>query len=385
MANRPTRNFGRLRLSTQTLEFTQPPSGSLARLHPLPKPTGKKPFHLDLADVIGEAAIKAITTNKKLVFHIAGDMGGIKYAVPQQIVADNMEQDFQHDPAHPENDPAFFYGLGDCVYFNGLASEYFAQFYQPYEHYLAPIFAVPGNHDGDNKAPETSLEAFIRNFCAKTPVITPEAGESTRHAMTQPNVFWTLVSPVATIIGLYSNVPEGGRLTKPQQDWLASELKTAPADKALFVTMHHPIFSADDHHSGSGNMKKALDDAIHQAGRQPDLVLAGHVHNYQRFTRHAGTRKIPYIVAGAGGYHNLHKVAKVNGEKIIPPLTQPVDGEQVTLERFLDDRHGFLRLEVTDKAVTGKYYGVPRPQEPWSVGARLVDSFQLNLQTHQIS
>src|SRR5205085_7642757 len=90
------------------------------------------------------------------------------------------------------------------------------QFYKPYEHYLAPIFAVPGNHDGDNVAPETSLEAFMRNFCSLHPVHTPEAREIQRDAMTQPNVFWTLVTPVCTIIGLYTNVPEGGKIRQDQ-------------------------------------------------------------------------------------------------------------------------------------------------------------------------
>src|SRR5262245_17071433 len=379
-----TRAFGRPRPSRVELEFTQPKSDSMHRFHELPKPTGKKPYHLSLADVIAAATVNAITRNKKLVFHIAGDLGGIKFGVPQRIVANKMEADLRHDPGHPEDGPVFFYGLGDCVYFNGQASEYFSQFYQPYEHYLPPIFAVPGNHDGDNAQGETSLEAFVRNFCSKTPVITPEAGESTRTAMTQPNVFWTLETPLATIVGIYTNVPEQGRIKKPQQDWLVSELRSAPADKALFVTMHHPIFSADDHHSGSGNIREALDDAIEASGRHPDIVFGGHVHNMQRFTRFSAGREIPYIVAGAGGYHNLHKVATVNGEKIIPPLTREVDNENVTLERYLDDRHGFLRVEVTDEFVIGKYFGVPRPHESWSGPARLFDTFQLNWRTHKL-
>ncbi|HJZ80882.1 MAG TPA: metallophosphoesterase, partial [Pyrinomonadaceae bacterium] len=193
----------------------------MEKFHQLPAPTGGVPFHLDLAEVLDDAAIQAITNAKKLVFHIAGDMGGIADAIPQRLVTDHMERDFTHDPAHPEDDPAFFYGLGDCVYFHGETSEYFAQFYLPYEHYLAPIFAIPGNHDGDNIAIEASLGAFIRNFCAPEPVITPEAGNTHRHVMTQPNVYWTLITPLATIVGLYSNVPEQGRITQPQRDWLA--------------------------------------------------------------------------------------------------------------------------------------------------------------------
>jgi hypothetical protein len=384
MPNGIHRFFGRPRPSRHAIEFTQPALHSMDRFRPLPPPTGEAPFHLDLAEIVDEEILNAIVQNRKLVFHIVGDLGGIKYGVPQRIVANKMEEDFKHNPANLEEDPAFFYGLGDCVYFNGQASEYFGQFYQPYEHYMAPIFAVPGNHDGDNIQPETSLEAFVRNFCSPQPVRTPEAGESLRTAMTQPNIFWTLITPFATIVGLYSNVPEQGRINEQQQEWLESELRNAPEDKPLFLTMHHPVFSADDHHSGSGDMKEAIDQAIQHTGRQFDIVFGGHVHNYQRFTRFSNDWEIPYIIAGAGGYHNLHKVATINGNKLIPPFSRFIDDEQVTLNRYLDDRHGFLRIEISGDIITGKYFGVPRPQESWSSPARLFDFFKLNWRTHTL-
>ena len=40
------------------------------------------------------------------------------------------------------------------------------------------------------------------------------------------------------------------------------------------------------------------------AAERIDAFLSGHAHLYQRFTRNAGGRLIPYIVAGSGG-HNL--------------------------------------------------------------------------------
>jgi acid phosphatase type 7 len=90
----------------------------------------------------------------------------------------------------------FLYLVGDCVYFNGEASRYYAQFYQPYEHYPLPIFAVPGNHDGENLEGQDSLDGFVRNFCAPAPGIhQPEAGDAPRTAMTEPNVYWTLLTP----------------------------------------------------------------------------------------------------------------------------------------------------------------------------------------------
>ena len=66
--------------------------------------------------------------------------------------------------------------------------------------------------------------------------------------MIQPNVYWTLLTPVVSIIGLYSNVPEHGVLHPDQLAWLVGELKTLPASLPLLVTLHHPPYSADDHH-----------------------------------------------------------------------------------------------------------------------------------------
>jgi hypothetical protein len=330
---------------------------------------------LNLEHILPAKLYSAIVDKKSLVFHIGGDIGGVKRPEVQQLVVDSMERDFKHDPKDPSGDPAFFYTLGDCVYYNGQAIDYYDQFYKPYEHYLAPIFAVPGNHDGDAVAPESSLQAFTRNFCSPEPMITEDARDVQRDAMTQPNVFWTLDTPWATIVGLYTNVPEGGRIEKDQADWMESELRTAPKNKALFLTMHHPVYSADDHHSGSPAMKKAVDDAISTSKRHPDIIFAGHVHNYQRFTREIGKQQYPYVVSGALGYWHLHKVAKVNGQQPIAPVTINQNGDPVTLERYIDDHHGFLRIEVTDKLVVGKYYTAPRPQDSWSMPPRLVDTF----------
>ena len=149
----------------------------------------------------------------------------------------------------------------------------------------------------------------MENFCAPVPEYTQEAGDSQRQAMTQPHVYWTLEAPYATILGLYTNVPEGGQLDPYQIAWLKEEMRTAPKEKALIVAMHHPIYSLDSHHSGSAYLHAILDNAMQETKRLPDLVLAGHVHNYQRFTRrYDGKTEIPYIVAGAGGYFHRHQM-----------------------------------------------------------------------------
>ena len=169
--------------------------------------------------------------------------------------------------------------MGDCVYYNGKVTEYYNQFYEPYEFFPRPIFAVPGNHDGETLPGQDPLEGFLRNFCATEPTKMPESKDSGRTAMTQPNVYWTLLTPMASIVGLYSNVPAGGEIISPQTDWLTNELKTLPTDRPLLVALHHPIYSADDHHSGSTHMNKVIETAAEQAGRHPEMILAGHVHN----------------------------------------------------------------------------------------------------------
>ena len=127
----------------------------------------------------------------------------------------------------------FLYHLGDLVYPHGEQDGYRSQFWGPYADYRAPIFAVPGNHDADRKAVREPLHAgsvrrdvllATRRRCT-TPRYAPP-----RPPSRQPNVYWTLVHPWLRIIGLYTNVPEGGQLAGDQLAWLVGELRAAPAD-----------------------------------------------------------------------------------------------------------------------------------------------------------
>jgi acid phosphatase type 7 len=350
---------------------------------PVPQATRPYPYRMDLAEVIGAEAVAAIRNSGRLTFHILGDTGGVQHPEPQQIVAMKMEDDFAPGS---KGVPSFLYILGDLIYYNGEVSQFYPQFYEPYSSYPAPILSIPGNHDGDPiDASTPTLKAYVENFCALQPHLTPEAQDSNRDAMTQPNPYWTLTAPFVTIIGVYSNVPEGGRLDGDQVQWLEAELAAAPHDAAVLVTMHHPIYSADAHHGGSSYMGGVLDQAIQASRRSPDMVLCGHVHNYQRFTRTTKAGDLPYIVAGAGGYWHLHYVAKdASGNPVQPGWRPP--GLGVVLEAYADSRHGFMRLQITPDAIHGEYVTVPHPQESWRTGpTSVVDSFTLNVKSHRVT
>ena len=126
----------------------------------------------------------------------------------EEDVIDKMEEDFNE--LDPRNVPSFFYHLGDVVYNFGENEYYYDQFYEPFRNYQAPIFAIPGNHDGMvyRDDPDKSLLAFMSHFCDSEPRHPPEAGGLTRTTITQPGVYFTLTAPLVTIIGLYSNALE---------------------------------------------------------------------------------------------------------------------------------------------------------------------------------
>ena len=343
---------------------------------------------MDLGAVLSPDAMAAIVKRKRLIFHTMGDTGGVNTTTYQQHVADYLEADFVEPETDANPNPSFLYHLGDVVYYDGEIENYYWEFYEPYLHYPGPIMAIPGNHDGDidpidpNNKPSDSLKGFVRNFCAQAVVHLPEADDAPRDAMTQPNVFWTLTTPLATIIGLYTNVPEGGVLGQNQLQWLQQELAGAAKDQALILALHHPLYSAYGHHPGSAHLKSVVEEAAKAAKRTPDLILSGHVHDYQRFNGNINGNTVPTLVVGAGGYNQkLHTLDK----KLFQPSGCPYrmsDGPE-TLESFNDQQHGYLVVDITPKKIVGSYIAVDETKSgPPDTPARLgkpYDSFEIDL------
>lgn len=325
---------------------------------------------LPLRVIIPDVAAAA-TKARKLVFHVIGDSGGIHGDDVQVAVAEAMES--QIKSAGGPDRPAFIYHVGDVVYFNGQSELYGAQFYEPYQYYPAPIFAIPGNHDGDTRVragdtpdSEPSLFGFTENFCAPQ----PHQISAYRATMTQPYVYWTLDASLISIIGLYSNV-EGtldARGTFEQQSWLEQQLTSVNSkDGFVVIAVHHPPYSLDKTHGGYPDIVAALDQAMETTGVIPHAVLSGHVHNMQRFTRRFGGREIPYVIDGRGGYANTdrlaHKLQKdANDQYPTVPVTTRSEQDpalELDLEYYDQDNAGFLRVTVTAETLTIDAFRVP--------------------------
>jgi hypothetical protein len=319
------------------------PLATVQQFEPLPKPLGQPPYNYDLETVIPGITAQA-EQRGHLVFHCAGDTGGIKMADYQTAVANAMKADLT---LAADAAPSFFYHLGDVVYYNGQVTDYYAQFYEPYDHYTAPIISIPGNHDGDPiNSSQVSLDGWVRYFMQPDAHVNPESQDAPRATMSQPNVYFTLNCPFVTIIGMYTNVPEGGSIDSIQQQWLTNEFDSAPKDKALIVALHHPIYSFDDHHSGSARMADAIQAAINDSRRVPNMVLTAHVHDYQRFERDlVGDSPTPFLVIGHGGYYNLH------GLTAKPGTTD--EETQAKLIAANDTQHGYVIFTVDANEISG--------------------------------
>jgi hypothetical protein len=342
---------------------------------PLPIPLGAAPYHYDLESVIPGITAQA-AKNGKLVFHCVGDTGGINNAAYQNGVAEAMKADLTLPATQAPN---FFYHLGDVVYFNGQITDYYSQFYDPYNHYTAPIISIPGNHDGDPiNSSQVSLDGWVRYFMQATAHVNPESQDAPRATISEPNVYFTLNCPFVTIIGMYTNVPEGGSIDSVQQQWLTNEVATAPTDKALIIALHHPIYSFDAIHSGSARMADAVQAAINDTLRMPNMVLTAHVHDYQRIERNLvkGTAT-PFIVSGNGGYYNLHKLTATPG--MVDPATQ------AKFVAGYDQSHGYMILSIDAKNITGTAFIAgpastplvmkPQRKKKKHAGGNVIDTF----------
>jgi hypothetical protein len=150
------------------------------------------------------------------------------------------------------------------------------------------VYPALGNHDlhGDQKI---ALSNYFQRF--------PDLHESRYYSVRAANTL---------MLVLDSSLDE---LSGPQGGWLASKLDHLPADvDFVFLVMHHPPYtsSSDSKKYGGGHSARPTEQALakmletrqqHTTARF--VVIAGHVHNYERH-EHGG---VTYFVTGGGGAH----------------------------------------------------------------------------------
>ena len=325
---------------------------------------------MDLARAVHPARLRAAVAREAYGCYFLSDVGGVVSPAAQRAVAAAMcaltHDGRGYDPSgRPCGGTLFAYITGDVVYYHGEPAHYADQFYAPYRDYDRPIFAIPGNHDGDPPGDGAcvSLAGFIANFCAPQRAPIDDEGRHNRPALDQPNVYWTLEAPWLRIVGLYTNVPDGGMVDAEQRRWFLQQMARPRHGKHLIVALHHPPFSIDQMHGGSPQMLNLVHEPAKRAGCR--LVVSGHAHTYQRFA----FDDVTYVVNGAGGYFELHD------------LVSPPDPGTLTPVVAHTGEHSFMQVAVTPRELRVRTVAVPLPFEPTVGHPILVDEFRCPLAT----
>jgi hypothetical protein len=115
-----------------------------------------------------------------------------------------------------------------------------------------------------------------------------------------------------------------------------------------------------------------LDACCKAAGLWPDLVISGHAHLYQRFTRtNPNGKKTPYIVSGSGGF------AATNPMEKIPKV--PFTTGDYTLEIKPIVEFGYLTIESDGNQISVVF------KTAITKGVAVADSVSVDLKTGKLS
>ena len=274
---------------------------------------------------------------------------------------------------------------GDLVYGRGRASEYRDHFFPVYNSEAAPLLrsipfiGVVGNHDVPfAQWPDASAFFAYWSLPLNGPAL--KAGEPNA-APAKAGVHDAMVAaagPAFPRMGSFSfdygqvhwTVLDSNRYADWESPalkaWLEADLKAAQHATWRIVALHHPLFQSAKSHEEDQWMRpiSRLLEKYHV-----DLVLAGHVHNYQRTAplrfqptkigergrpvegnfqvdeafdgqTHTRAQGIIHIVTGAGG-----------AELYDPWQTDAKTSWQPWTRAFVSDQHSFTVLDVDGKTL----------------------------------
>jgi len=211
--------------------------------------------------------------------------GDVRFADPARTRESNPEVRRAIVKKIADEKPDFVIFTGDLV----LAGErdhdwqVYQQETQPWRDAKVRVFTLPGNHD---EYGDPQLQHYFAEF--------PELKYDRWYTIRTANTLTLMLDSDADA--------KGG----PEWQWVEKTLESVPADvDFVIIALHHPpITKSHDQMFGGGHsvrpQEAALGAMIEQHStrmKQKIIVIAGHVHNYERYQRNGVT----YVVSGGGG------------------------------------------------------------------------------------
>jgi len=193
-----------------------------------------------------------------------------------------------------KQNPDFVFIPGDIVYTRGRVAEYREKFFPVYGPMMGSTLfvAAPGNHDTQNRDLATAPDALAYFYYWAQPLNGP--AHSSFGALDGPDDAKEAFRAAAGV-----NFPRMGNFSfdygnshwlildsNPYAEWTDAALRRFVADDLAatratwkFVGFHHPGFNSSKAHREDQWMR-VLSDVFEAGG--VDVVISGHVHNYQR-------------------------------------------------------------------------------------------------------
>ena len=184
-----------------------------------------------------------------------------------------------------DDHPAFLVHLGDLAYGYGRIPEFDAKFFRPFRGMLVrvPLFPIPGNHD----LHRTSVYQPLFS-----PAVAGTSGAVPRYAFAWGPAYFVALESEAAVAD-----PAG----------LEAELAHAPPLPWRIVFLHEPLYTGGHKWTELG-LRERLAPVLEAA--RVDLVLAGHLHFYERsepICEHVPAAGVVHVTSG-GGTHQLDRV-----------------------------------------------------------------------------
>ncbi|XP_075490856.1 LOW QUALITY PROTEIN: purple acid phosphatase 22-like [Primulina tabacum] len=185
---------------------------------------------------------------------------------------------------------------GDLSYANTQQPlwDSFARLVEPYAS-SRPWMVTQGNHDV-----ESSPIIYPHRFKAYNArwLMPHQESRSTSNSYYSFNVAGAHI----IMLGSYTDFD----VDSDQYKWLQADLETVNRSETswIFVLIHAPWYNSNLAHMGEGeSMRKAMEEMLYNA--RVDVVFAGHVHAYERFTRVYDNKADPcgpmHVTIGDGG------------------------------------------------------------------------------------
>ena len=345
-------------------------------------------------------------------FVASGDMGAGTAEARQ--IANGMYA------AHPD----FVTISGDIVYDYGLASEYKTKFWPIYNSdkvdsigvplmRSVPFIAAVGNHDADTRDLDKYPDALAYYLFWDQPLNGPIGKEGGAYV---PMLKGSEVNKKAFLDGAAERYPRMTNFSfnygnahytvldadtyvdwtdKELLDWVAKDLADAKDAVWRFVIYHHPGFSSSVDHFEQQQMR--LLAPVFEKGKV-DVVLTGHVHNYQRSYPmfFAPDKKGTLLVGGKDnktirgrvvngrwtldkpfdGKTNTHPkgviyiVTGAGGQSLYNPEQEnDTDSWQKFTDKFISTQHSFTVIDVNGKNITVRQL---------NAGGKELDKFEIS-------